>query len=145
MKIVLQRVNKASVTIDGKTVGSIGRGVLLLLGVHINDTEAEADFLANKCADLRIFPDENDKMNRSLIDIDGSALVVSQFTLLGDCSKGRRPSFIAAASPEKGDALYRYFVDVLKTRVKDVQTGTFGAMMQVELINDGPVTMLMEK
>jgi D-tyrosyl-tRNA(Tyr) deacylase len=145
MKIVLQRVNKASVTINGKTVGSIGKGILLLVGVHSNDTEAEAHFLADKCAELRIFPDENDKMNRSLIDIDGSALVVSQFTLLGDCSKGRRPSFIAAAPPEKGNALYRYFVDRLKTRVKDVQTGIFGAMMQVELINDGPVTMILER
>jgi D-aminoacyl-tRNA deacylase len=145
VKIVLQRVDRASVAVDNKTVGSISKGVLLLIGIHGDDTEAEADYLADKCAELRIFPDENNKMNRSLIDIDGSALVISQFTLLGDCSRGRRPSFIAAAPPEKGNALYRYFVDRLKTRVKDVQTGIFGAMMQVELINDGPVTMLMEK
>ncbi|MBN1308407.1 MAG: D-tyrosyl-tRNA(Tyr) deacylase [Chitinispirillaceae bacterium] len=145
MKIVLQRVNKAAVTVDDTTTGSIGRGVLLLVGIHANDTEAEAAFLADKCADLRIFPDENGKMNCSLVDIAGAALVVSQFTLLGDCGKGRRPSFIAAAPPEKGDALYRHFVERLKMRVANVQTGVFGAMMQVELINDGPVTMILER
>lgn len=145
MKIVLQRVKEASVTVDSQLVASIGPGILLLLGVHVNDTEAEADFLADKCAELRIFTDENGKMNRSLIDINGAALVVSQFTLLGDCAKGRRPSFIAAAPPDKGDALYRHFVKRLKTRIPDVQTGIFGAMMQVKLVNDGPVTLVLEK
>jgi D-tyrosyl-tRNA(Tyr) deacylase len=145
MRIVLQRVRKAAVIINDATVGSIDRGLLLLVGVHTNDTEAEAAFLADKCAELRIFPDENGKMNRSLIVAGGAALVVSQFTLLGDCSKGRRPSFIAAAPPEKGDALYRSFVERLKMSVKDVKTGVFGAMMQVELINDGPVTLVLER
>ena len=145
MKIVLQRVQKATVTVNDKTVGTIGKGILLLVGVHVDDTEAEAVFCADKCADARIFPDSNGRMNRSLIDIGGAALVVSQFTLLADCSKGRRPSYIAAASPEKGDTLYRYFVERLKIRVKDVQTGIFGAMMQVELINDGPVTLIIER
>ena len=145
MKIVLQRVRKASVTINDKTTGSIGNGLLLLIGIHTSDTEAEASFLADKCSELRVFPDENGKMNRSLIDVNGAALVVSQFTLLGDCSKGRRPSFIRAAPPEKGEALYRFFVARLKMSVKDVQTGIFGAMMQVELINDGPVTLIIER
>lgn len=145
MKIVLQRVKKASVAVDNHLVASIGPGLLLLLGVHASDTETEADFLADKCAELRIFTDENGKMNRSLIDISGEALVVSQFTLLGDCSKGRRPSFIAAATPGKGDALYRYFVRRLKKHIPNVQTGIFGAMMQVELVNDGPVTLVLEK
>ncbi|MBN1576195.1 MAG: D-tyrosyl-tRNA(Tyr) deacylase [Chitinispirillaceae bacterium] len=145
MKIVLQRVSKATVNINEEIGGSIGTGILLLVGVHVNDTEVEADFLADKCIELRIFPDEDGKMNRSLIDIGGSALVVSQFTLLGDCSKGRRPSFIAAAPQEKGNELYRHFVNRLKMRVKDVQTGIFGAMMQVELINNGPVTMILER
>jgi D-tyrosyl-tRNA(Tyr) deacylase len=145
MKIVLQRARKASVTISNKTTGSIGRGLLLLVGVHADDTEAEALFLADKCAELRIFPDENGKMNRSLVDVGGAVLVVSQFTLLGECTKGRRPSFINAAPPEKGDALYCFFVERLKTHVRDVQTGVFGAMMQVELINDGPVTLILER
>ena len=145
MKIVLQRVSEANVTIDGSIVGSIGRGVLLLVGVQTGDSQTKADFLADKCAELRIFPDDEGKMNRSLIDIGGEALVVSQFTLLGDCSKGRRPSFIHAAPPEAGNALYRYFIDRLAMKVNKVETGIFGAMMQVYLINDGPVTMLLEK
>ncbi|MBN1759704.1 MAG: D-tyrosyl-tRNA(Tyr) deacylase [Chitinispirillaceae bacterium] len=145
MKIVLQRVSEASVTIDGSIVGSIGRGVLLFVGVQTGDSQNKADFLADKCAELRIFPDDEGKMNRSLIDIGGEALVVSQFTLLGDCSKGRRPSFIHAAPPEAGNALYRYFIDRLAMKVNKVETGIFGAMMQVYLINDGPVTMLLEK
>jgi D-tyrosyl-tRNA(Tyr) deacylase len=145
MRIVVQRVSNAKVTVDNKIVGSIGNGILILLGVHTDDTEAEADFLADKCSELRIFTDENGKMNRSLIDIEGEALVVSQFTLIGDCRKGRRPSFIAAASPEKGNALYRYFIERLKKRISKVETGIFGAMMQVDLCNDGPVTMILEK
>ena len=145
MKVILQRVNEADVTVADTIVGSIGRGVLLLVGVQTGDTEPQADFLADKCANLRIFPDDDGRMNRSLVDIDGEALVVSQFTLLGDCSKGRRPSFINAAPPDRGDFLYRYFVDRLRLRVKKVETGIFGAMMQVRLVNDGPVTMLLEK
>jgi len=145
MKVVLQRVSEAEVTVAGKVVGSIGKGILLLLGVQTGDTPKQADFLADKCADLRIFPDEDGKMNRSLVDIEGEALVVSQFTLLGDCSKGRRPSFIAAAPPDVGNLLYRYFVERLKTKVRNVETGIFGAMMQVRLVNDGPVTMIIEK
>jgi D-aminoacyl-tRNA deacylase len=145
MKIVLQRVSEARVTVDGNIVGSIDRGIMLLLGIHTGDSEAQADFLADKCAELRIFPDEDGKMNLSLIDIGGEALVVSQFTLLGNCSKGRRPSFIDAAPPEKGNSLYRYFVNKLKEKTGKVETGIFGAMMQVYLVNDGPVTMLLEK
>ena len=145
MKIVLQRVSEARVAVDGTIVGSIGRGSMLLLGIHTADTEAEADFLADKCAELRIFPDEDGKMNLSLIDIGGEALVVSQFTLLGNCSKGRRPSFIDAAPPDKGKALYRYFVNKMKKKIGKVETGIFGAMMEVHLVNNGPVTMLLEK
>ncbi len=145
MIIVAQRVSSAEVKIDGKPVGTIGRGLLLLVGVHIDDTPEKADFLAAKCADLRIFPDESGKMNLSLKDINGEALVVSQFTLLGDCSKGRRPSFINAAGPEKGNSLYEYFVQQLRQQIRIVQTGIFGADMKVQLINDGPVTLILEK
>lgn len=145
MKIVLQRVKKASVTIDGNIVGAIDRGILILLGVHTDDTTAQADFLAQKCADLRIFPDTEDKMNLSLIDVNGEALVVSQFTLYGDCKKGRRPSYTDAAPPQKGNDLYEYFVRKMKELVPVVQTGIFGSMMDVELVNDGPVTIILEK
>jgi D-tyrosyl-tRNA(Tyr) deacylase len=145
MRIVLQRVLQASVRVDGVTAGSINKGMLLLLGVHRDDTEAKADYLAAKCADLRIFSDTLDKMNLSLREVNGEALVVSQFTLFGDCTKGRRPSFIEAAPPDKGRALYEYFVDRLKKQVAKVATGTFGAMMEVELVNDGPVTLILEK
>ena len=145
MKIVLQRVTAAKVTVDDKITGAIGKGILILLGIHTDDTEAEAAFLADKCTDLRIFNDDNGKMNRSLLDIGGEALVVSQFTLLGDCRKGRRPSFIEAAPPEKSEQLYQYFIERLKIRITHVETGIFGAMMQVELCNDGPVTMLLER
>ncbi|MBN1128883.1 MAG: D-tyrosyl-tRNA(Tyr) deacylase [Chitinispirillaceae bacterium] len=145
MRIVLQRVKKARVTIDSNTVGAINQGILILLGIHMDDTREMADFLAAKCADLRIFSDERDKMNLSLRDIGGEALVVSQFTLFGDCSRGRRPSFIEAAPPEKGKALYEYFVKKMKEQVKKVETGVFGAMMEVELVNDGPVTLIIDK
>ncbi|MFP4013028.1 MAG: D-aminoacyl-tRNA deacylase [Chitinispirillaceae bacterium] len=145
MRIVAQRVSSSKVTVDGSTVGSIERGLLLLIGVHKDDTAEAADFLVNKCAELRIFPDEAGKMNRSLKDIDGEALVVSQFTLLGDCAKGRRPSFIEAAPPEKGNDLYEYFVGQLRKQIRKVETGTFGAHMKVELTNDGPVTFILEK
>jgi D-tyrosyl-tRNA(Tyr) deacylase len=145
MKIVLQRVKHAHVSVDGKCVGEIGKGLLLLLGVHTSDTTSEADFLVDKCVDLRIFSDSEDKMNLSLTDVNGEVLVVSQFTLYGNCSKGRRPSFIDAAPPEKGNELYTYFVEKMKTRCPHVATGIFGAMMDVELVNDGPVTLVLEK
>jgi len=145
MKIVLQRVKKASVTVDGTVVGSIGAGVLIFLGVDKNDTPELADFLAEKCAELRMFADEEHAMNRSLSETLGAALVVSQFTLLADCSRGRRPSFSQAAESGKGKGLYEYFVNKMRRLVPNVQTGIFGAMMDVELVNDGPVTLLLEK
>ena len=145
MRIVLQRVKTANVSINGHTVGSTGQGIVVLLGVHKDDTPEKADFLVAKCADLRIFSDKQGKMNLSLSDIGGEALIVSQFTLFGNCSKGRRPSFIEAAPPEKGKMVYEHFVKKMKERVKKVETGVFGAMMDVELVNDGPVTLVLEK
>jgi len=145
MKLVLQRVKKASVSVDGSITGNIGPGLLILLGVHEQDTTETADFLVKKCSELRIFSDQNDKMNLSVKDIDGEALVVSQFTLLADCNKGRRPNFTSAANPEKGNQLYTYFVNRLREQIRRVETGVFGANMQVELINDGPVTLILEK
>ena len=145
MKLVLQRVKKASVTVDGSITGNIGQGLLILVGVHHEDTTESADFLVKKCSELRIFSDQNDKMNLSVKDIDGEALVVSQFTLLADCSKGRRPNFTSAANPEKGNQLYTYFVNRLREQIRKVETGIFGANMQVELTNDGPVTLILEK
>jgi len=144
MVTVLQRVSTASVSVDGKVVGSIDKGLLILIGVHKDDGEPNAGFLAAKCADLRIFPDDTGKMNLSVKDINGEALVISQFTLLGDCSKGRRPNFTAAAPPEKGRRLYQYFVEKLKEHVRKVETGIFGADMKVSLLNDGPVTVVIE-
>jgi D-tyrosyl-tRNA(Tyr) deacylase len=144
MVIVLQRVSTASVSVDGETVGSIGRGTLLLIGVHKDDSETDADTLAAKCAGLRVFPDDTGKMNLSLKDIGGEALAISQFTLLADCSKGRRPNFTAAAPPDKGRELYLRFVEKLKEHVPKVETGIFGADMKVTLLNDGPVTLVME-
>ena len=145
MRIVLQRVKRASVSIDNRIVGQIEKGILLLVGVHRDDTPDKAEFLASKCADLRIFTDSEDKMNLSLKEVDGAALVISQFTLFGDSSKGRRPSFIEAAPPAKGNELYLYFIDLLKKEIPIVQTGIFGADMDVELVNDGPVTLILEK
>ena len=145
MRIVLQRVKRASVKIDNRIVGQIEKGILLLVGVHRDDTPDKAEFLASKCADLRIFTDSEDKMNLSLKEVDGAALVISQFTLFGDSSKGRRPSFIEAAPPAKGNELYLYFIDLLKKEIPIVQTGIFGADMDVELVNDGPVTLILEK
>lgn len=145
MKAVLQRVKKASVSVDGKIVGKIKDGLLIFLGVHKNDTEFEADFLVDKSLNLRIFSDENGKMNHSLLDIAGNALIISQFTLYGDCRKGRRPSYTEAARPEKGEKLYEYFVSQMKKTLPDIQTGVFGAHMDINLHNDGPVTMILEK
>jgi len=145
MRIVLQRVSRACVTIDGAKAASIGKGILLLIGVHNNDTAEAAGFLAAKCASLRIFSDAEGKMNLSLDEVNGEALVVSQFTLFGDCGRGRRPSFIDAAGPDKGRELYELFVSELRKLVPRVETGVFGAMMDVELVNDGPVTLILEK
>jgi D-aminoacyl-tRNA deacylase len=144
MRAVLQRVSRAAVVIDGETVGAIERGLLVLLGVAPADTLAEAQWLAEKAAGLRIFRDEAGKMNLSVADIGGGVLVVSQFTLYGDCRKGRRPSFLDAAPPEVAVPLYEAFVNALRALGLPVATGRFGAMRQVELINDGPVTLILD-
>jgi D-aminoacyl-tRNA deacylase len=144
MRAVLQRVSRAAVVIDGETVGAIERGLLVLLGIAPADTLDEAQWLAEKAAGLRIFRDEAGKMNLSVADIGGGVLVVSQFTLYGDCRKGRRPSFLDAAPPEVAVPLYEAFVNALRALGLPVATGRFGAMMQVELINDGPVTLILD-
>jgi len=145
MRALVQRVKEASVAIDGEIVGSIGVGMLILLGVKNGDTQAEADFLADKCLGLRIFADAEGKMNLSAEEIGGEFLVVSQFTLYGNAMKGKRPSYIDAARPEVSEPLYEYFVARLRAAGKKVETGQFGADMQVSLINDGPVTLMIEK
>jgi D-tyrosyl-tRNA(Tyr) deacylase len=142
MIAVVQRVTSSSVTVDGSVVGAIGPGLNVLLGVADGDEPTDADYLAAKVAHLRIFEDEQCRMNRSLLDTGGRMLVVSQFTLLGDCRKGRRPSFVRAAAPAPAQRLYLYFVDQVKKLGIDVRTGRFGAMMQVNIVNDGPVTLL---
>lgn len=144
MRALLQRVSKARVDVDGVTTGRIGPGLLILLGVARGDTEADAEQLAAKVSQLRIFPDEEGKMNRSLLDTSGSALIVSQFTLYGDTRRGRRPSFDLAAPPEQARALYEFFADRMRALGVSVETGVFQAMMQVHLVNDGPVTLLVE-
>jgi D-tyrosyl-tRNA(Tyr) deacylase len=145
VRVVLQRVSNASVEVDGDKVGEIGRGLLVLVGVGQGDTEEEAQWLANKTVELRIFPDDQDKMNRSLVDVGGSALIVSQFTLLGDCRKGRRPAFTNAAEPELANRLYRRYADFVSARGIDVSLGVFAADMKVSLVNDGPVTMVIDR
>lgn len=145
MKAVIQRVKYATVKVDNKIIGECKHGFMILLGVIDGDTENDADKLIKKIPVLRIFEDENGKMNKSLLDIDGEILVVSQFTLVADCSHGRRPSFTASAPPDIANELYEYFVGELKTAgVKSVQTGEFGADMAVELLNDGPVTIVLD-
>ena len=145
MKAVIQRVKYATVKVDNKIIGECKQGFMILLGVIDGDTENDADKLIKKIPVLRIFEDENGKMNKSLLDIDGEILVVSQFTLAADCSHGRRPSFTASAPPDIANELYEYFVSELKTAgVKSVQTGEFGADMAVELLNDGPVTIVLD-
>lgn len=144
MRAVVQRVKEAKVQVKGITVGAIERGLLILLGVGKNDAEKDSDFLANKAAHLRIFPDERGLMNRSVVDAGGAVLVVSQFTLWGDCRKGRRPSFAQAASPEQARALYEHFIDALRGRGLPVATGIFQEMMDVHLVNDGPVTLILD-
>jgi len=142
MRIVIQRVSEASVTVDGRVTGQIEKGLLVLAGFRKGDSHKDADFLAGKVADVRIFNDAEGKMNLSVLDTGGAVLVVSQFTLYGDVRKGRRPSFDQAASPTDARALYEYFVDAVRARVPRVQTGVFQASMQVRLVNDGPVTIL---
>lgn len=144
MRAVIQRVKNASVTVDDKIVGEIGKGVLVLLGVSRDDTEKEAVFLVEKILNLRIFEDEEGKMNLSLLDIKGELLVVSQFTLYGDARRGRRPSFIEAAAPDEANRLYEFFVVEARKQLEKVETGRFQAMMDVALINDGPVTILLD-
>jgi D-tyrosyl-tRNA(Tyr) deacylase len=144
MKAVLQRVSEASVSVDGAVVGAIGRGILVLLGVEKGDGERDADWLVRKAVELRIFEDEAGKMNRSLQEVGGGLLAVSQFTLAGNCGKGRRPSFDTAAPPEEGRRLYELFVEGVRQAGVPVATGIFQADMQVALINDGPVTFLLD-
>ena len=144
MKLVVQRVSKASVTVKNEVVGKIENGLVALLGVGENDTKETADFLANKLVNLRIFEDENDKMNLSVQDVGGKLLIVSQFTLYGDASHGNRPSFTSAAKPEFADKMYEYFCEKCAEKVP-VEKGKFRTHMKVELINDGPVTIILEK
>jgi len=144
MRAVIQRVKESSVTVDDQVIGQIGRGLLVLLGVAHGDRPSDADYLAHKIANLRIFEDEHGKMNRSLLETGCQMLVVSQFTLLGDCRKGRRPSFVAAAEPGQATALYEHFIETVKRLEISVETGRFKAMMSVALVNDGPVTLILE-
>ena len=141
MQAVIQRVSKASVSIDGKVVGKIGQGLVILLGVRGGDSEDDIPYVADKCANLRIFEDEDGKFNLSAVDVGGEFLVISQFTLFGDTRKGRRPSFTQAAPPEIAEPLYQKFVEYLRNKGHKVETGEFGAMMLVEIHNDGPVTL----
>lgn len=146
MMAVVQRVSEAHVSVAGEVVGQIGRGILILLGVHRNDGPAEVDWLARKCSSLRIFPDEEGRMNRSLLDIQGDVLVISQFTLYGDARKGNRPSFVASAPPEVAEPLYESFLDAMARETsRSVERGIFGAMMDVHLVNEGPVTIIVER
>lgn len=145
MRALVQRVKKSSVTIDGQMVGAIGPGLTILLGVKEGDTEEDARWLASKVANLRIFPDDEGKLNRSILEMGGQALVVSQFTLYADCRKGRRPSFVEAARPEVADPLVERFIELLRAEGLHVETGVFQAEMLVEIHNDGPVTVLVEK
>lgn len=145
MKLVVQRVQKAEVKVDGNIIGKIDKGFLVLIGIKVGDTKEQADYLVKKLCNLRVFSDENDKMNLSIKDVKGKLLIVSQFTLYGDCSQGNRPSFIEAARPEEANPLYEYFCNQCELNNIEVQKGIFGADMKVELINDGPVTIIIEK
>lgn len=144
MRVVVQRVAHASVTIEGEVVGKIDRGLLVLVGINKTDGDAQINFLADKLVNLRIFPDNADKMNRSLLDMGGEFLVVSQFTLYGDCRKGRRPSFVDAAGPDHAIPIYERFIAKLRESGLKVESGRFGANMQVDLRNDGPVTLIID-
>ena len=144
MRAVVQRVSKASVTVRGETVGSIGTGLVVLLGVHAQDSEQEARWLADKIVHLRIFEDENGKMNRSLVDIGKEMLIVSQFTLYGDCRKGRRPGYSSAAPPDRAEALYQKFIELVEAYQISTAAGRFQALMEVCICNSGPVTLLLD-
>jgi D-aminoacyl-tRNA deacylase len=144
MRAVIQRVNRASVSINNQEISSINEGILVLLGVEKEDTKSDADYILDKTINLRIFEDEQDKMNRSLLDADGEMMVVSQFTLLGDCTKGRRPSFFRAEEPVRANELYEYFIGQGAAKVKKLACGKFQEMMQIDLVNNGPVTILLD-
>ncbi len=144
MRAVVQRVSEASVKVSGNTIGEIGGGVLVFLGVGAGDNDADLKYIADKIMGLRIFSDENDKMNLSVADIGGSVLVISQFTLYGDCRKGRRPNFTSSMEPVAAEQMYNRFVEYIKDQGLDVQCGKFGADMKVSLVNDGPVTILLD-
>lgn len=145
MKVVLQRVERSEVRVDGRVTGRIGRGLLVLAGFGPDDTEEDLRWMADKVRGLRIFPDEDGRMNRDLAEVDGALLVVSQFTLYGDASKGRRPSFVGAAEPDRARALYERFLELCAEGGAPVESGEFGAMMDVELVNAGPVTLVIER
>lgn len=145
MKAVIQRVTSANVVVDGKTVGEIGQGFLILLGAGKNDSEKDCEKLADKISKMRIFSDENDKINLSINDVGGDILVISQFTLYADCRKGNRPSFIDAGTPQRAEELYEYFAEILNDKISgNVSKGVFGADMKVSLLNDGPFTIMLE-
>ncbi|MEE9555795.1 MAG: D-aminoacyl-tRNA deacylase [Candidatus Adiutricales bacterium] len=144
MRAVIQRVSRGSVLVDGEEIGAIGSGLVILLGVHRDDNTEDGKYLAQKIVNLRIFSDENGKMNRSLLDVGGQALIVSQFTLWGDTRKGRRPSFIKAAEPDQAEKLYQNFVSEMNRQNITTATGEFGAMMELALINEGPVTLILD-
>lgn len=144
MKFVIQRVKNASVEVNDKIIGKINKGFLVLIGITHNDTTETADYLIRKLVNLRVFDDENDKMNLALKDVNGELLLVSQFTLYADCRNGNRPAYIEAAKPERANELYEYIIEECKKQIKVVQTGIFGADMKVELLNDGPVTIIMD-
>lgn len=144
MRAVVQRASKGSVTVENNVIGSINKGLVVLLGITEEDTDSDIDYMIDKIINLRIFEDENEKMNFSLLDINGEILVVSQFTLYGDCRKGRRPNFMNAAKPEKAELLYNKFVDNIKLKNINTQTGVFQADMQVQIENDGPVTLIID-
>lgn len=145
MKLLVQRVSSAKVDVDSKTVGKINKGFLVLIGVTHTDTKEIADYLVKKLCNLRVFKDENSKMNLSIKDVDGELLIVSQFTLYADCQHGNRPSFVNSAKPDMANELYEYFVERCRKEVKNVENGIFGADMKVSLLNDGPVTIMLEK
>jgi len=145
LRIVLQRVSGSSVTVDGEIVGKIDLGLTLLIGIAPDDTEEKLEWMAKKCVNLRVFADEDGKMNRSLLEIKGEILAISQFTLYGDCRKGRRPSYTHAAAPKIAEPMYQRFVELLKKHCVVVESGVFGAMMDVEIHNDGPVTLVLEQ
>lgn len=145
MRLVIQRVDNAKVEVNGNTTGQIGKGFMVLLGAKEGDTKEQADWLVNKLCNLRVFEDENEKMNLSLKDVAGELLIISQFTLYGDCNKGNRPSFIEALGPDEANTLYEYFMDECRKLGYNVQKGVFGAHMEVSLLNNGPVTIIIER